>query len=114
VATKAERAKARTQVERSRKRAADPRASAKRTQRSPAKSDAGAKYRTGTTATRNRTRRADRKASWVLEDSAKRPSRKSTRKASNRAKPDSNLRRRQMRRTRSPKVRATRAAAARK
>jgi len=47
----------------------------------------------------------------ALEDSAKdRPSRKSTRTSANRALPDSNLRRRATRRTRSPQARATRAA----
>jgi hypothetical protein len=50
----------------------------------------------------------------VLEDSGKaRPSRKSTRKASNRMKLDANLRRRQTRRVSSPKARAMRGAASR-
>lgn len=111
--TKSESAKAEELLERSRARAASAPIRRKRAQRSAEKRDRpGRKYETGTTATRNRTQRTEPKASWVLEDSAKdRPSRKSTRKASNRAKPDSNLRRRQVRRTRSPKARATRAAA---
>jgi hypothetical protein len=42
---------------------------------------------------RDLTRRAERKASWVLEDSMKeRPSRKSTRKATNRQRTDSQMR----------------------
>ena len=114
MATKAERAKATAQVERSKKRAASPRSASKRTQRAAeTRGSAGSKYRTGTTATRNRTLRAERKATRALEDSAKaRPSRKSTRGSSNRAKADSNLQRRQVRRVRSPKARATRARAA--
>jgi hypothetical protein len=115
VATKAERAKASAQVEQSKKRSANPRVASKRKQRSAETRDAaGSKYRTATTATRNRTRRTQPKASYALEGSENaKPSRKSTRGSSNRAKPDSNLRRRQMRRVRSPKARATRAAAAR-
>lgn len=65
------------------------------------------------TADRNRSVRAAKKASYALEDSATdRPSRKSTRRAENRAKPDSNLQRRQVRKTSSPKARAERATAA--
>jgi hypothetical protein len=63
------------------------------------------------TADRNRSVRATKKASYELEDSATdRPSRKSTRGSENRAKPDSQLKRRQTRATTSPKARATRAA----
>ena len=66
------------------------------------------------TADRNRSVRAAKKASYELEDSATdRPSRKSTRGSENRAKPDSNLQRRQVRKTSSPKERAVRATAAR-
>ncbi|NUQ76834.1 MAG: hypothetical protein HUU21_25145 [Polyangiaceae bacterium] len=66
------------------------------------------------TADRNRSVRAAKKASYELEDSATdRPSRKSTRRAENRAKPDSNLKRRQVRKTSSPKERAVRASAER-
>jgi hypothetical protein len=46
---------------------------------------------------------------YTLEDSAGKPSRKSTRKSANRAKGGSKLARRQKRRLRSPKARATRA-----
>ncbi len=64
------------------------------------------------TATRNRSKRAARKASFALEDSTTgRPSRKSTRKSANRAKPDSNLKRRQTRATRSPEARAAKSKA---
>jgi hypothetical protein len=56
------------------------------------------------------TRLEKKKASYVLEDVApgKRPARKSTRRASNHAKPDANLRRRTTRTKRSPKERAGR------
>ncbi len=58
------------------------------------------------TASRN-TKGKDKAMSYALEDSATgKPSRKSSRKSVNRAKPDSNLRRREMRRARSPKTRA--------
>jgi hypothetical protein len=46
---------------------------------------------------------------YTLEDSAVKPSRKSTRKSANRAKSGSKLSRRQKRRLRAPKARATRA-----
>jgi ribosome-associated translation inhibitor RaiA len=63
----------------------------------------------GSTARRNSKRNAAR-ASFALEDSASdRPSRKSTRKSANRAKPDNNLARRQLRKVRSPSARAARA-----
>lgn len=63
----------------------------------------------GHTASRNVSVHAARKASFALEDSATgRPSRKSSRGSSNRAKPDSNLKRRQTRATSSPKSRASR------
>lgn len=45
------------------------------------------------------------KASYELEASRGRPSRKSTRRGANRVKPDSQLRRRQTRAVRSPKAR---------
>lgn len=65
----------------------------------------------GSTARRNAKRNTAR-ATSALEDSAKdRPSRKSTRKSANRAKRDSNLKRRQTRATTSPKARARRAQA---
>ncbi|WP_438016071.1 hypothetical protein WMF18_35285 [Sorangium sp. So ce315] len=65
----------------------------------------------GSTARRNTLRRA-RKATATLEDSAQdRPSRKSTRKSANRAKQDSKLRRRQVRRATAPSARAAKATA---
>jgi hypothetical protein len=68
----------------------------------------------GSTAARNVSRRAGRKAGVALEGSqTDRPSRKSTRKSANRSKPDSNLKRRETRRTSAPKTRATRAIAER-
>jgi hypothetical protein len=63
----------------------------------------------GSSGTRNLKKSGSRKASFKLEDSLGQPSRKSTRKAANRAKPDSNLTRRQIRRTRSAKTRAAKA-----
>lgn len=45
-------------------------------------------------------------AGYDLEGSATRPSRKSTRRAANRLKPDSNLHRRTIRKVRSPKSRS--------
>ncbi len=66
----------------------------------------------GATAKRNVSQAAEKKASWVLEDSTTdTPSRKSTRKAANHAKPDSNLRQRETRETTSPTARARRATA---
>jgi hypothetical protein len=61
------------------------------------------------TAARNRSARAAKKATVALEDSkTDRPSRKSTRKSANRSKPDSNLKRRQTRKTAAPKSPAKR------
>lgn len=61
------------------------------------------------TESRNESAHADKKASFKLEDSQTgRPSRKSTRGSSNRAKADSNLKRRQTRATTSAKSRARR------
>lgn len=66
----------------------------------------------GSTAARNRSKKAGRKAGAALEDSTgARPSRKSTRKSANRSKRDSNLARRATRKTTSPKSRARRAIA---
>lgn len=65
----------------------------------------------GSTARRN-SRKNDSGASYSLEDSVTgKPSRKSTRRSANGAKPDSNLRRRETRRTTSPKAAAARASA---
>lgn len=67
------------------------------------------------TEVRNRSRRAGRKASFALEDSeSTRPSRKSSRRGKNRAKPDSNLRRRQTRKVGAAKTRARRAKTAKR
>jgi len=56
---------------------------------------------------RNASVAAGRKASFALEESGtERPSRKSTRSSTNRQKPDSNLKRRETRRVRSPARRA--------
>ena len=60
----------------------------------------------GSSARRNVKKRGSTKASFELENSKGQPSRKSTRRAANRAKPDSNLTRRQKRRVRSPQARA--------
>lgn len=63
----------------------------------------------GHTEPRNASTHADKKATFKLEDSATgRPSRKSTRGSSNRAKADSNLKQRQTRATTSAKTRARR------
>jgi hypothetical protein len=62
----------------------------------------------GSSAARNTKLRLRRMGS-TLEDSARKPSRKSTRKSANRAKSGSKLARRQKREIASPKARATRA-----
>jgi len=63
------------------------------------------------TAARNRAAHAARKASFALEDSSSsgRPTRKSTRRGENRMKPESNLERRQKRRSASPQRQAQKA-----
>ncbi len=67
----------------------------------------------GSTAARNKKKKA--RGGAALEDSAlARPTRKSTRKSSNRTKPDSNLARRATRKATSPKARARRAIAKKK
>lgn len=66
----------------------------------------------GGTAARNVSKHAAKKATYALEDSATgRPSRKSSRRAKNRAKPNSNLTRQRQREARSPEARASQAAA---
>jgi hypothetical protein len=60
---------------------------------------------------RSRKTRAGRTRGYTLEDSARKPSRKSTRKSANRAKSGSKLARRQRQRIRTPKARAARAQA---
>lgn len=75
----------------------------------PGISATNAKRGLGHTAPRNKSQHADRKAAVVLEDSATgRPSRKSSRKSSNRIKADANLHSRQTRRSTSAKSRAGR------
>ena len=61
------------------------------------------------TAARNKSKAAAKKAPYVLEDSRTRPSRKGTRSSLNRQRPDNNLRRRAVRITTSPSQRASRA-----
>jgi hypothetical protein len=65
------------------------------------------------TAARNRAAHAARDTTFDLEDSRapSRPSRRSTRKGKNRVKPETNLERRQKRRTHSPAARVARVAA---
>jgi len=64
------------------------------------------------TAARNRSKHAAKKATYALEDSATgRPSRRSSRRAANRAKPGSNLTRQKQREIRSPEAQAERAKA---
>lgn len=76
----------------------------------------GAKRKAGTVKEDKRMSRADEtdqknlrkdhdKASYELEASRGRPSRKSTRRGANRVKPDSQLKRRQTRKVRSPQAR---------
>jgi hypothetical protein len=65
-------------------------------------------------ARRNLKKNGAPRASVVLEDSLGQPTRKSTRRAANRAKPSSNLTRRQIRRSTSPKSRAQKAEARRR
>jgi hypothetical protein len=62
----------------------------------------------GSTAARNESSSAARKAPYQLEDSRVQASRKSTRRGANRQKPDSQLRTRQTRVTTSPSQRAQR------
>ncbi|MEZ4226422.1 MAG: hypothetical protein R3B13_36085 [Polyangiaceae bacterium] len=62
----------------------------------------------GSTAARNFSKASARKAAFALEDSKSDPSRKSTRKSSNRQKPDSQLKRRTTRRATAPASRARR------
>lgn len=60
------------------------------------------------TAERNRSSAAGKKAAFALEDSKTSPTRKSTRKSGNRQKPDSQLKRRETRRQAAPTTRARR------
>ncbi|HTB74323.1 MAG TPA: hypothetical protein VK762_13825 [Polyangiaceae bacterium] len=74
----------------------------------PGVSETDRKAGGGSSAARNTKLRGARMG-YTLEDSAGKPSRKSTRKSANRAKSGSKLARRQKRKVRSPKARATRA-----
>jgi hypothetical protein len=97
MATKAERFRARVQRSAAIERAAGSSARARR-------------ERTRPNDVHNLSARAGRKAEVKLEASqSRRPSRKSTRRSTNKGKLASNLERRQIRRTSSPKTRATRA-----
>jgi hypothetical protein len=60
----------------------------------------------GHTATRNVSRHAAKKATYALEDSATKPSRKSTRKSANRIKFEAPLHRRSIVEARTPETRA--------
>lgn len=60
------------------------------------------------TAARNRSKSAAKKAPYILEDSRTRPSRKGTRRSLNRQRPDNNLRRQRVQHTTSPSQRARR------
>lgn len=74
----------------------------------PGVSETDRKAGGGSTAARN-TKLRTRGMGYTLEDSAREPSRKSTRKSANRAKSGSKIARRQRRRTHAPKARAKRA-----
>ena len=63
----------------------------------------------GNTSERKASHHAEKKASFALEDSETTPSRKSTRKSANRAKPESNLRQRAIRKASSADTRAKKA-----
>jgi hypothetical protein len=62
----------------------------------------------GSTAERNRSKSAGKKAPYKLEDSRTRPSRKPTRSGANRMRQDAQLQKRQTVTTRSPATRAAR------
>jgi hypothetical protein len=117
MATKAEQLRATQERQRKKPAKKSPkRRTAERRVVDEMKRDTSGRPAGGRTARRNikasRTKKA--KDSFSLEDSGSgRPSRKSTRKASNRVKPDANLRGRQTRRTRSPEQRAAKAEARR-
>jgi hypothetical protein len=74
----------------------------------PGVSETDRKAGGGSSAARN-TKLRTRGMGYTLEDSARKPSRKSTRKSANRAKSGSKLSRRQRRSAHAPKARATRA-----
>lgn len=74
----------------------------------PGVSASDKKVGAGTSGKRNFSKAAKKKAAFALEDSVTSASRKSTRKSSNRQKPDSQLKRRATRRTTAPTARARR------
>lgn len=116
MATKAERFQSTTErsAPKRAKKAARPRRDEPVDTSKPGVSATDRKAGNGSTAARNQSKHAAKKATVALEDSQQdRPSRKSTRASANRSKPDSNLQRRQTRRTTAPKARATRASAER-
>lgn len=108
MATRAEQARARTQragLHKTKK----PRVRKGARARDEARRATSGNYSGGVTARRNVEVDRGEHAAYDLEDSATgRPSRKSTRKGAHHAKPDSQLRRRAMRRTGSPGSRAAR------
>lgn len=110
MATKAEIARARAERERQTKK---PKKARSRTDQARARVDQEAaryssgRYAGGVTAARNVKVDRGKHETHDLEDSGSgRPSRKSTRKGANRVKPDSQLRRRAVRRARSPEARS--------
>jgi hypothetical protein len=108
MATRAEQARARVQRA-GHHQAKKPRVRKGARAREEARRVTSGHYSGGITAQRNVEVDRGEHAAYDLEDSATgRPSRKSTRKGAHRAKPDSQLRRRAMRRTRSPESRAAR------
>jgi hypothetical protein len=121
MATKSETARARAERERwgrkPRKKSKSKRqataAARARTEQEAARYSSG-RYAGGVTAWRNVKVDRGEHETHDLEDSGSgRPSRKSTRKGANRVKPDTQLRQRAVRRTRSPRARRARAAARR-
>lgn len=80
----------------------------------PGVSASDRKVGAGDTAARNKSKRVAKKGGAALESSATKPSRKSTRGSSGRAKRTSNLKRRATRAASSPRARAAKAKAKRK
>lgn len=108
MATRAEQARARAQRAGLHKTKKPRVRKGARAQQEAARTTSG-NYSGGVTARRNVEVDRGEHQTYDLEDSATgRPSRKSTRKAAHRTKPDSQLRRRAMRRTRAPSSRAAR------
>jgi|GEM_PF-3235705 len=109
MATRAEQARARTERA-GHHETKKPRVRKGARARDAARRATSGNYSGGVTARRNVEADRGEHATYDLEDSATgRPSRKSTRKGAHHSKPDSQLRRRAMRRTRSPESQAARA-----